>query len=92
MLKPIALGVLTAEERNQVMGHHGSTYQDYYLLDLIEEDFQAIYFSTTPQTAVIKEAARMGLTRDTTAPTRLSDEQKKEIKMDPDVDKLRREA
>ena len=82
-------GVVTPEERNQVMGHHGSTYEQYYLPDLIERDFQSIYFGTAPQEELIQAVARMGLTRDKRAPIELSAEQKLEVRNDPGLVRLR---
>ncbi|KAJ9634908.1 hypothetical protein H2199_008772 [Coniosporium tulheliwenetii] len=82
--------VLTPEERNQPMGHHGSTYEQFYMPDLIERDFQSIYFGTPPQDALIRSAARMGLSRDKRAPRELTEEQKLEVNNDPELVKLRK--
>ncbi|KAJ9650093.1 hypothetical protein H2201_009318, partial [Coniosporium apollinis] len=82
--------VLTPEERNQTMGHHGSTYEQFYMPDLIERDFQSIYFGTPSQDALIQSAARMGLSRDKRAPRELTDEQKLEVNNDPELVKLRK--
>ncbi|KAF2179944.1 hypothetical protein K469DRAFT_715808 [Zopfia rhizophila CBS 207.26] len=76
--------VLPPEERNQTMGHHGDTYQQFYLPDLIERDFQSIYFGTPSQDELIQHAARMGISRDERAPTGLTDEQKLEFKLELD--------
>jgi hypothetical protein len=81
---PIFLGVIPPEERNQTMGHHGDTYQQFYLPDLIERDFQSIYFGTPSQDDLIQHAARMGISRDERAPTGLTDEQKLEFKSELD--------
>ncbi|KAJ9641087.1 hypothetical protein H2199_005755 [Coniosporium tulheliwenetii] len=83
-------GVLTPEERNQTMGHHGSTYEQFYMPDLIERDFQSIYFGTQSQDALIRSAARMGLSRDKRAPRELTDEQKLEVNSDPELVRLRK--
>ncbi|KAI9763522.1 MAG: hypothetical protein M1839_006442 [Geoglossum umbratile] len=80
---------LTPEERNQVMGHrHGSTYERYYMPDLVERDFQSIYFGTPSQDLLIQSVARMGLSRDRRAPTELSEHQKLEVKSNPELVKL----
>ncbi|KAK4934783.1 hypothetical protein LTR10_024040 [Elasticomyces elasticus] len=81
--------VVTPEERNQVMGHHGNTYEQFYLPDLIERDFQSIYFGTAPQEELIQAVARMGLTRDKRAPIELTAEQKLEVRNDPQLVSLR---
>jgi Protein of unknown function (DUF3435) len=71
------------------MGHHGNTYEEFYMPDLIERDFQSIYFGTPPQDDLIRSVARMGLSRDMRAPTSLTDEQKSEVTNHPDLVKLR---
>ena len=74
------LGALTPEERNQVMGHRqSSTYEQYYMPDLIERDFQSIYFGTPSQDLLIQSVARMGISRDRRAPTELTEDQKLEV-------------
>lgn len=83
------LGALTPEERNQTMGHHGDTYEQFYMPDLIERDFQSIYFGTSPQDELIRAVARMGLTRDKRAPTELTVQQKQEVRNDPRLVMLR---
>jgi hypothetical protein len=91
MLLPF-LGALTPEERNQTMGHHGDTYEQFYMPDLIERDFQSIYFGTSPQDEIIRAVARMGLTRDKRAPAGPADltaQQKSEIRNDPRLVSLR---
>jgi hypothetical protein len=86
------LGTLTPEERNQVMGHrHGGTYERYYMPDLVERDFQSIYFGTPSQDLLIESVARMGLSRDRRAPTELTEDQKLEVKTHPGLIKLREE-
>ncbi|KAJ9644084.1 hypothetical protein H2199_003952 [Coniosporium tulheliwenetii] len=82
--------VLTPEERNQTMGHHGSTYERFYMPDLIERDFQSIYFGTPSQDALIRSVARMRLSRDKRAPRELTDEQKLEVHNDPELVRLRK--
>lgn len=57
--------------------------------DLIERDFQSIYFGTPSQDELIQHAARMGLSRDERAPTKLTDEQKLEIRDHPRLAELR---
>lgn len=71
------------------MGHHGDTYEQFYMPDLIERDFQSIYFGTSPQDEVIRAVARMGLTRDKRAPVELNAQQKLEIRNDPRLVMLR---
>ena len=61
-------GALIAEEADQVMGHHGDTYRQFYLPDLIERDFSSIYFGTSPQDELVAAVARMGLTWDNGPP------------------------
>jgi hypothetical protein len=68
------------------MGHHGDTYQQFYLPDLIEEDFQSIYFGTPSQDELIQHAARMGISRDERAPIDLTNEQKLAFKLELDKD------
>jgi hypothetical protein len=72
------------------MGHHGNTYEEFYMPDLIERDFQSIYFGTPSQDDLIRSVARMGLSRDMRAPTDLTDEQKDEVYNHPDLVKLRK--
>lgn len=61
--------------------------------DLIERDFQSIYFGTPSQDDLIQHAARMGILRDERAPTGLTDEQKLEFKVEldrhPEIVRLR---
>lgn len=83
------LAALTSEERNQTMGHHGSTYEEFYMPDLIERDFQAIYFGTPSQDDLIRSVARMGLSRDMRAPHSLTSEQKQEVYNHPELEILR---
>lgn len=83
------LGVLTPEERNQTMGHHGSTYEQFYMPDLIERDFQSIYFGTPAQDLLVRSVARMGLSRDERAPTKLNEKQKRQVYMHPKLVRLR---
>jgi Protein of unknown function (DUF3435) len=71
------------------MGHHGNTYEEFYMPDLIERDFQRIYFGTPAQDDLIRHVARMGLSRDNRAPIGLTDEQKLEVYHHPDLVKLR---
>ena len=47
--------------------------------DLIECDFQSIYFGTPSQDLLIQLVARMGISRDRQAPTELTKDQKLEI-------------
>lgn len=72
------------------MGHHGNTYEQFYLPDLIERDFQSIYFGTQSQDKLIESAARMGLSRDLRAPIALSKQQKEEIRCNSSIAKFRR--
>ncbi|KAF2254792.1 hypothetical protein BU26DRAFT_500479 [Trematosphaeria pertusa] len=71
------------------MGHHGDTYEQFYMPNLIKRDFQSIYFGTPSQEDLIWSIARMGLSRDKRAPTTLTDEQKLEVKHHPDLVRLR---
>lgn len=73
------LSVLTAEERNQTMGHNCSTYEQFYMPDLIEREFQSIYFGTPSQDLLIRSVARMGRSRDDWAPTDLTVKQNLEV-------------
>ena len=62
------------------MGHRqSSTYEQYYMPDLIERDFQSIYFGTPSQDLLIQSVARMGISRDRRAPTELTEDQKLEV-------------
>lgn len=72
------------------MGHHGSTYEEFYMPDLIERDFQAVYFGTPSQDDLIRSVARMGLSRDMRAPYALTAEQKDEVHNSPELEKLRK--
>ena len=57
--------------------------------DLIEKDFQSIYFGTPAHDDLIQAIARMGLSRDRRAPTELTDAQKDELRESPELIKLR---
>ncbi|KAF2193897.1 hypothetical protein K469DRAFT_548723, partial [Zopfia rhizophila CBS 207.26] len=72
--------VLDPVERNQTVGHLGSTYEKYYTPTHIARDFQAIYFGTPLEEELIRSVASMGLSRDRRAPTELNDDQQKEAK------------
>ncbi|KAI2478958.1 DUF3435 domain containing protein [Pyrenophora tritici-repentis] len=78
-------------ERNQTMGHLGSTYEKYYTPTHIARDFQSIYFGSPSEALLIESVARMGLSRDRRAPTELDDEQQKELRNDPALTILRKE-
>lgn len=82
--------MLRPEERNQTMGHLGSTYEQFYLPDLIERDFQSIYFGTPAQDELIQQVARMGLSRDEHAPIKLTNEQKAEVLDDTELAELQK--
>ena len=71
------------------MGHHGSTYEEFYMPDLIERDFQAIYFGTPSQDDLIRSVARMGLSRDMRAPHSLTPKQKEDVYNHPELEVLR---
>ena len=74
------------------MGHrHGSTYERYYMPDLIERDFQSIYFGTPSQDLLIQSVARMGISRDRRAPTELTEDQKLEIRNNLELVQLRKD-
>lgn len=88
--KPFRVGTLIPEEADQVMGHHGNTYRQYYLPDLIERDFSSIYFGTPQQDELVHAVARMGLTWDKRAPQGLTAQQKQEVYNDPKLVRLRR--
>ena len=83
------VGTLIPEEADQVMGHHGDTYRQFYLPDLIERDFSSIYFGTPPQDDLVRAVARMGLAWDKRAPTELTPEQKQEVRNHPELARLR---
>lgn len=91
LLTPVAvcLGALIPEEADQVMGHHGDTYRQFYVPDLIERDFSSIYFGTSPQDELVRAVARMGSTWDKRAPTKLTAQQKQEVRNDPELVRLR---
>ncbi|KAF1935000.1 hypothetical protein EJ02DRAFT_487434, partial [Clathrospora elynae] len=55
-------------ERNQTMGHLGSTYKKYYTPTYIARNFQSIYFRSPSETLLIKS---------------LDDEQWKKLRNDP---------
>ena len=84
-------GTLIPEEADQVMGHHGDTYRQFYLPDLIERDFSSIYFGTPPQDDLVRAVARMGLAWDKRAPTELTPEQKQEVRNHPELARLRQQ-
>ncbi|KAF2845010.1 hypothetical protein T440DRAFT_502719 [Plenodomus tracheiphilus IPT5] len=78
-------------ERNQTMGHLGSTYEKYYTPTHIARDFQSIYFGSPSEALLIESVARMGLSRDRRAPTELDDEQQEKLRKDPALIILRNE-
>lgn len=84
-------GTLIPEEADQVMGHHGDTYRQFYLPDLIERDFSSIFFGTPPQDDLVRAVARMGLAWDKRAPTELTPEQKQEVRNYPELARLRQQ-
>jgi hypothetical protein len=73
------------------MGHDGDTYEQYYTPTHIARDFQAIYFGTPPEDALIRSVASMGLSRDRRAPIELNDTQQKEVYNDASLVTLRAE-
>jgi hypothetical protein len=77
-----SLGALDSVDRNQAMGHLGSTYENYYTPTHIARDFQAIYFGTPSEEELIRSVASMGLSRDRRAPTELNDDQQKQVRND----------
>ncbi|KAF1343495.1 hypothetical protein EJ07DRAFT_186564 [Lizonia empirigonia] len=82
---------LDSVERNQTMGHLGSTYEKYYTPTHIARDFQSIYFGSPSEDLLIESVARMGLSRDRRAPTELNDAQQEELRNDPALAVLRKE-
>jgi hypothetical protein len=73
------------------MGHLGSTYEKYYTPTHIARDFQSIYFGSPSEDLLIESVARMGLSRDRRAPTKLDDEQQEKLRNDPALATLRKE-
>jgi len=67
------IDAVTPEERNQTIGHHGGTYEKYYIPTHIARDYQSIYFGTPSQDLLIQSVARIGLLRDQRASTELND-------------------
>ncbi|CAN9360413.1 unnamed protein product [Alternaria alternata] len=84
-------GALDPVERNQTMGHLGSTYEKYYTPTHIARDFQSIYFGSPSEDLLIQSVARMGLSRDRRAPTELNEEQQEILRNDPALATLRKE-
>jgi hypothetical protein len=82
-------GALDPVERNQAMGHLGSTYEKYYTPTHIARDFQSIYFGSPPEDLLIESVARMGLSRDRRAPTELDHEQREKLRNDSALTILR---
>ena len=78
-------------ERNQTMGHLGSTYEKYYTPTHIARDFQSIYFGSPSEDLLIQSVARMGLSRDRRAPTELDDAQQEALRNDPALAVLHKE-
>ncbi|KAI1510323.1 DUF3435 domain containing protein [Pyrenophora tritici-repentis] len=78
-------------ERNQTMGHLGSTYEKYYTPTHIARDFQSIYFGSPSEDLLIQSVARIGLSRDRRAPTELDDAQQEALRNDPALAVLREE-
>lgn len=80
---------MTTAERNQTLGQQGQVYEQFYIPELIEADYQSIYFGTPSEDELIRAAARMGLSHDSRAPLGLTDAQKEEIRNDPEIMRLR---
>jgi hypothetical protein len=89
--KLINLGALDPVERNQTMGHLGSTYEKYYTPTHIARDFQAINFGSPSEDLLIQSVARMGLSRDRRAPTELDNKQQEKLRNDPVLAVLRKD-
>ena len=91
MLLTYAQAVATDAQRNQVLGHGSSgnkTYQQHYQDKHVAVDVQAVY-SGHPSNVLLRRAAgRMGLHRDSRAPSQLSDEDLKAIKSNDEILKL----
>jgi hypothetical protein len=84
-------GALNSTERNQTMGHLGSTYEKYYTPTHIARDFQSIYFGSPSEDLLVQAVARMGLSRDRRAPTHLDEERKAALHKDPSMVALRQQ-
>jgi hypothetical protein len=82
-------GALNPTERNQTMGHLGSTYEKYYTPTHIARDFQSIYFGSPSEDLLVQAVARMGLSRDRRAPTYLDEERKAALHKHPSMVALR---
>ncbi|KAK7937639.1 uncharacterized protein PG986_014507 [Apiospora aurea] len=83
---------LSPEERNKAMGHKlgdSSTYTRYYMTHFIDVDTQAIVFGGDLQSDFVHLMGR--LVRNSHAPTKLTDQQKYEVNMDPQLETLRSE-
>ena len=61
------------------MGHEGSTFEKFYIPDLLLKDFQSIYFGTPSNQKLIESAGQMGMSRDNRAPIKLTEKEREEI-------------
>jgi hypothetical protein len=82
------LEAVTVDERSQIMGHRNSSiYRQYYMLDFIERDCQAIYLGVVPQDDLVRRVGQ--LYRDLRAPTALTEAQRLEVRNDAKLLRLR---
>ena len=72
------------------MGHEGSTYEKFYIPDLLLKDFQSIYFGTPSNQKLIESAGQMGMSRDNRAPVKLTEKEREEIRALPEISTLRK--
>jgi hypothetical protein len=65
------------------MDNRGDVYERYYMPDFVDKDCQGIYLGTPRRDGLIRRVGR--LARHGRCPSCLTDEQKLEIKNDPDI-------
>jgi hypothetical protein len=74
----------TEPERMQAMGHvDPNLFRRHYLNQILTVDTLACFLGTPSRAGVMKLASHMSLTRDTKAPTALSEHQKNELRANP---------
>ncbi|KAL9083196.1 MAG: hypothetical protein Q9159_005918 [Coniocarpon cinnabarinum] len=86
-----AAGTATDAERNQVLGHTRSEiFLRHYIQQQVRADVQSAYLGMPARQALFKAVGRMSLDRDPRVPQSLTDEQKAEVRRDPELVALTR--
>ena len=73
------------------MGHSGSGIFQAYINELVDTDTQSVFLGTPTKDALIKLSTNSSITRDPSAPRRLTHAQRRSVERDPELMALERD-